>query len=104
MKTVFAELRSYLQGWKEYFRLADTPRIFSDLDEWTRHRLRAMQLKQWRRGTTVYRELRARGMPHVLSAKVAAGTRRWWRKASKQLKIALPTSYYDKEGVPRLAT
>ena len=59
---VAAELRSYLVGWKEYYRLADTPRIFSDLDEWIRHRLRALHLKQWKRGTTIYRELRARGM------------------------------------------
>jgi group II intron reverse transcriptase/maturase len=103
MKMVFAELRGYLTGWREYFRLADTPGIFAELDEWIRHRLRAQQLKQWKRGKTVYRELRARGMPHVLSAKVAAGTRRWWWNASKYLNIALPTSYYDQEGVPRLA-
>ncbi len=62
MRQVFAELRGYLLGWKEYFRLADTPRIFRDLDEWIRHRLRAVHLKQWKRGTTVYRELRARGL------------------------------------------
>jgi group II intron reverse transcriptase/maturase len=29
-----ATLRSYLMGWKEYFRLADTPRVFAELDEW----------------------------------------------------------------------
>jgi hypothetical protein len=27
---VVAELRKYLPGWKEYFRLADTPRVFAD--------------------------------------------------------------------------
>ena len=102
MKTVFAELRSYLLGWKAYFQLADTPRIFAELDERIRHRLRAQQLKQWKRGSTVYRELRALGMPHLLSAKVAAGTRRWWWNASKYLNIALPSSYYDKAGLPRL--
>ena len=30
LRTVFAELRSYLVGWKEYFRLAQTPRIFRE--------------------------------------------------------------------------
>lgn len=34
MRTRFAELRSYLAGWKEYFRLAETRRVFSDMDEW----------------------------------------------------------------------
>jgi RNA-directed DNA polymerase len=38
--TVVAELRGYLVGWKEYFRLADTPGIFRELDKWIGHRLR----------------------------------------------------------------
>ena len=40
----------YLLGWKEYFGLAETPRVFRGLDEWIRHRLRAIHLKQWKRG------------------------------------------------------
>jgi hypothetical protein len=50
LKTVVAELKKYLPGWKEYFQLADTPRVFADDDKWIRHRLRALQLKQWKRG------------------------------------------------------
>ena len=75
---VCERLRSYLTGWKQYFRLAETPRIFSDLDEWIRHRLRAIHLKHWGRGRVVYRELRARGLSQRVAAQVAAHTRRWW--------------------------
>jgi group II intron reverse transcriptase/maturase len=104
MKTVFAELRSFLTGWKEYFRLADTPKAFSELDEWIRHRLRTLQLKQWRRGKTVFEELRARGAGRHASALAARFVRNWWRVGAHQaMQTALPTSYYDKEGVPRLA-
>jgi hypothetical protein len=63
MDEVAEQLRSYLLGWKAYFRHAQTPRVKRELDEWLRHRLRAVQLKQWRRGTTMYRELRAWGRP-----------------------------------------
>jgi hypothetical protein len=103
LESVAAELREYLTGWKEYFRLAETPRIFRDLDGWIRHRLRALQLKQWKRGRTVYRELRARGLSESTAAAVAANTRRWWRNAGMAIHIALPTSLYDRLGVPRLA-
>ena len=102
LKAVAVELREYLTGWKIYFHLAETPRVFRDLDEWIRHRLRAVQLKQWKRGRTVYRELRARGLSETGAATVAAYTRRWWHNASMNIHIALPTAYFDTLGVPRL--
>ena len=104
MKSVIAQLRDYLPGWKNYFRLAETPRIFSDLDEWIRRRLRAVQLKQWKRGTTIYRKLRARKTPESVTRAVAAHAHRWWRmSAHGGLQTALPTAYFDRLGVPRLA-
>jgi RNA-directed DNA polymerase len=103
MRRVFAELRGYLLGWKEYFRLAETPRIFRDLDEWVRHRLRMVQLKQWRRGKTIYREMKRLGANDQAARRVAANSRRWWCNSAKLLHTVLPMSYYDREGVPRLA-
>lgn len=41
MQNVVDRLRSYVLGWKGYFRLAQTPRVWRTLDEWLRHRLRA---------------------------------------------------------------
>jgi group II intron reverse transcriptase/maturase len=103
MQSVCAELRSYLAGWRNYFRLAETPRVFSNVDEWLRHRLRMIQLKQWKRGTTIYREMRRLGANEDAARQVAANSRRWWKNSAKLLNTALPTSYYDRMGVPRLA-
>jgi RNA-directed DNA polymerase len=103
LKQVCAELRSYLLGWKAYFQLADTPRVFAHLDEWIRHRLRALQLKHWKRGATIYRELRARGMSDHAACRVAANGRRWWHNSAMALNIALPNKLFDELGVPRLA-
>ena len=104
MERVIAELRGYLTGWRAYFRLAETPRVLSDLDEWIRHRLRQAQLKQWKRGTTVYRELRARKVPEHPAAMAALFARSWWRTAAHPaLSVALPTSLFDRMGIPRLA-
>jgi group II intron reverse transcriptase/maturase len=103
ISTVVAELRGYLSGWKEYFKLADTPGIFRDLDGWIRHRLRTLQLKQWKRGRTIFRELRARGMSVLGAARVAANARRWCHNARLLVHVALPNARFDALGVPRLA-
>ena len=47
IQKVVEELRAYLPGWKNYFALAETAGIFRTLDEWIRHRLRQLHLKQW---------------------------------------------------------
>lgn len=99
---VAADLRSYLVGWKNYFRLAETPRIFAALDEWIRHRLRALHLKHWRRGETIYRELRARGLSEIGAARVAAHGRRWWKNSAMLINVAFPIRYFDQLGIPRL--
>ncbi len=104
LTAVAAELRSYLTGWKLYFQLAETPRIFRDLDEWLRRRMRTVQLKQWKQGPTVCRELLARDVPVRVARAAAAHARRWWAMAAHgALQTALPTSYFDRLGVPRLA-
>lgn len=103
IEQVIEELRRYLIGWREYFRLAQTPRVFSELDQWLRHRLRALHLKHWRRGPLIYRELRARGMSEDHAAVVAGNARRWWYNSSRLLNRALPNRYFDQLGVPRLA-
>jgi hypothetical protein len=94
----------YLRGWKEYFRLAHTPRIFDNLDRWIRRRLRVLHLKHWGQQSTVYRELRARGMSRDAAMVVAVNCRRWWMNSGRIIHVALPNRYFDQFGVPRLAT
>ena len=103
LRRVIEDLREYLPGWRNYFSLAETPAIFTDLDKWIRHRLRALQLKQWKRARTVYREMRARGASELVAAQAAANTRRWWRNARMDLHAVLPTSHLDALGLPRLS-
>ena len=101
---VVEDLRMYLLGWKAYFRLADTPGVFRDLDQWIARRLRMVQLKQWKQGSTVYRELRRRGVPERVTRAAAASSGSWWRIAGHgALNTAMPTSYLEGLGLPRLA-
>jgi hypothetical protein len=103
MAVVCKDLGKYLAGWKAYFRIAETPRILADIDKWVRHRLRALQLKHWKRGPTIYRELRARGMRDHVARQVAGNGRRWWHNSAMNLHMALPNKLFDELGVPRIA-
>lgn len=102
MTQIAEQMREYLPGWKSYFRLADTPRIFRDLDSWTRHRLRAIQLKHWRTGTTIYSRLRGLGASHEFAALVAGGAGHWWGHSEAGLNGILTVKYFDDIGIPRL--
>ena len=103
IKQVIAGLRPYVIGWKAYFSLAQTPGIWRTLDEWMRHRMRAIQLKHWRRGPVIHRELLARGASASVARQVAANSRRWQRNSRQLLNAVFTIAYFDRLGMPRLA-
>ncbi|XHO03519.1 hypothetical protein ACEQUB_00379 [Ralstonia syzygii] len=103
LQEVVERLRPYVQGWKAYFRLAQKPSVWRALEQWMLRRLRTIQLKHWRHGTTIYRELRALGAAHEAARQVAANSRRWWRNSDGALKRVLDIAYFDRLGLPRLA-
>lgn len=103
MAEVIERLKPYLLGWKAYFGLAQTPGVWRALDEWLRHRLRAIQLKHWRRGSTIYRELINLGAADHVAKRVAQNSRCWWRNSNGDIKRVLTIAYFDKLGVPRLS-
>jgi RNA-directed DNA polymerase len=102
MAEIVAKLRPYVLGWKAYFRLSQTPGVWRTLDEWMRHRFRAIQLKHWKRGTTMYRELKALGASGTVARRVAANSSSRWRNAGRLVKTVLTIAYFDRLGVPRL--
>ena len=103
MAQVVEKLRSYLLGWKGYFRLAQTPRVWRSLDQWIRRRLRALHLRQWRRGKTTYRELLRLGAKPEVAQSVAALSRRGGHNSLSAIHSALTIAYFDRLGAPRLS-
>lgn len=103
VQDVVQRLRPYVLGWKAYFGLSQTPKVWRGLDEWLRHRLRAIQLKHWKRGTTMFRELRAMGASESVATRVAGNSRRWWRNSAMLLNSILTIAYFDRLGLPRLS-
>jgi RNA-directed DNA polymerase len=103
MEQVVQRLRLYMLGWKAYFGLAQTPKVWRQLDEWLRHRLRAIQLRQWKRPATIYRELKALGAGDAAAKRVAGNCRCWWRNSDGLIKTVLTIAYFDRMGLPRLS-
>ena len=103
MSEVVEKLRPYLLGWKAYFGMAQTPRVWRELDEWLRHRLRAIQLRHWKRPKTIYREMKALGASEDVAKQVAGNCHRWWRNSDGVIKRVLTIAYFDRLGVPRLS-
>jgi len=102
MSEVVMRLRAYLLGWKGYFGKAQTPGVFRELEEWIRHRLRSMQLKHWKRGKTMYRELLKLGAKEETALRIAANSRRWWKNSRYLLNSVLTKAWFAEMGLPNL--
>lgn len=100
---VIERLRPYLLGWKAYFGQAQTPGLWRWMDKWIRRRLRAIQLKQWKTGKTIYRELRKLGADDSLAAMVASESHRVWHNSAGLIHNVLRVSWFDRLGLVRLS-
>lgn len=47
LEEILKGINRQVVGWVGYFRLADTPSVFAELDEWLRRRLRQPIWKRW---------------------------------------------------------
>jgi RNA-directed DNA polymerase len=104
MPAVVKELTSYLRGWLQYFGICQVPSPRRDLDKWIRSRLRLLQVKQWKRGTTAYPRLVALGAQQAAAVHTAQNLRRWWFAAhSPGMRQAMDTAHFDQLGLPTLA-
>jgi group II intron reverse transcriptase/maturase len=104
MVTVVKELATYLKGWMQYFRICQVPRPRRILDKWILARLRLLQVKQWKRGTTAYPRLVAMGVQEPAALHTAHFLRRWWFAAhSPGITRAMPRAYFARLGLPQLA-
>lgn len=64
--------------------------------------IRCIQLKQWVRGKTIYREVIAMGAQPWHAQKEAANSRRWWRNSGKSLNGILTVLWLTRLGLSRL--
>ncbi len=103
MEERIGRLRVRLVGWVRYFALADTASVFGELDEWMRRRLRMVYWRQWKRGRTRRRNLRALGMPEWMGRMVGSTKGPWRQAGSPPMQAVLTKAYWAKMGLVSLA-
>ncbi len=99
MEDIVGEINRYTHGWIGYFRLATTPSVYQELDEWMRRRLRQIQWKRWKHGTTRYRELVRLGVSKERAALGAVGTSPWRMSHSPIIHEALNNAFWRSTGL-----
>ena len=99
MEERIRRLSEKLRGWIGYFALADTVSVFEGLDEWLRRRLRMVYWRQWKRGRTRRRHLRALGMPEWMSRLVGSQKGPWRNAGSPPMQAVLTKAYWANVGL-----
>lgn len=103
MEHRIGRLNRFVLGWMGYFRLADTPRVFAELDEWFRRRMRQIRWKEWKRPRSRHRMLRSLGIPGRSAREWASSGKGYWRiGGSVVLARALPNAYWEDLGLRML--
>lgn len=77
LQQVVDRLRPYILGWKAYFGLSQTPKV--------------------------WRELCRLGARESIACKVAANSRCWWRNSRLELNRVLDIAWFDRMGLARLS-
>ena len=103
MEDIVKDVNQSSRGWIAYYRLATTPSVYQGLDEWIRRRLRQMQWKRWKRGTTRYRELVRLGVSPERAALGAVGTSPWRMSRTPVIHEALSNAYWRNLGLESIA-
>lgn len=93
------ELKQFITGWVNYYKLANMGNWLKQIDEWMRRRIRMVFWKRWKRVKTRYRNLEKLGISHSNAGILANSRKGYWRIAgSPILNTALSNERLEKDG------
>ena len=94
LSQVIARLNPLLRGFGNYFRVANCKKEFQRLASWIRRRLRAIQMKLWKKPKRLHRRLHQLGYQGEFDA---IKMNSWANAASPLCHYALPNGYLNEE-------
>ena len=101
LEQVITDLNPVLRGFANYFKMANCKRLFGELMQWTRRRLRAKQLALWKRPSRLHRRLRQLGYQGEFQ-KIRMS--RWRSSRSPLASWSMPTAWLGQLGLFDLST
>ncbi len=99
MYQIITELKPYLRGWIGYFRIQQMSGILAELDVWIRYRLRAMQLKKWKKPKKFQRIMIKAGFDPREAHKTWVNMKTWCSAHRKVVCIVLSPEWFRRMGL-----
>ena len=102
---MIGEVNQFVRGWVTYFRHAECKTHLRDLDEWLRHKLRCLRLKQCKRRYAVAKLLTGVGVPARRAWLAALSGKGWWRRShSPPVQEGLSLRWFKEQGLVALSS
>lgn len=97
---VIGEVNRFTRGWVAYFRYAACKTHLAELDQWLRHKLRCLRLKQCKRRFATAKLLIDAGVPPNRAWLAALSGKGWWRRShSPPMQEGLSLAWFEKQGL-----
>lgn len=103
LEKVILDLTTSLRGWAQYFRKDRRSKIFLEIDQWIRRKIRCYRLKQRKKCYSIARWLKERGISNQNAWNIGTSSKGWWRLAKTPvLNDAMDNQYLNKLGLMSL--
>lgn len=96
LEKVIKDINPILRGFVNYFKLADCKTVLRNVMSWLRRRLRAIQLKLWKKPAKLHRRLRQLGYQGEFQRIKMAS---WKNAACQQAHMAMPNAWFKELGL-----
>jgi RNA-directed DNA polymerase len=101
VETVIDELKLYIRGWLNYYKLSSTYKEVLALSVWVRRRVRLYYWKQWKQPRTRRRNLLALGADPGKVHMATRSRKGYWRMSQNEIvRHALNNRWLEEQGVP----
>jgi RNA-directed DNA polymerase len=104
LEKVIGDINPILRGFVNYFKLANCKTVLQKVMSWLRRRLRAIQMKLWKKPAKLHRRLRQLGYKGEFKRIKMAS---WKNAACQQAHMAMPNAWFKEQGLyhpPQLET